>query len=103
MTAASRVIWTLGILLAATCCTAYAQSEEVPGRQLRILEPSDNPAMMGRLGDYEILELIGRGGMGVVLKGYQRDLNRYVAVKVMAPHYASSGAARKRSTGVVSG
>ncbi len=60
------------------------------------LEPSDNPAMIGRLGDYEILELIGRGGMGVVLKGYQRELNRYVAVKVMAPHYASSGAARKR-------
>lgn len=60
------------------------------------LKPSDNPAMIGRLGDYEILELIGRGGMGVVLKGYQRELNRYVAVKVMAPHYASSGAARKR-------
>lgn len=63
---------------------------------LDFLEPSDNPAMIGRLGDYEILELIGRGGMGVVLKGYQRELNRYVAVKVMAPHYASSGAARKR-------
>ena len=52
--------------------------------------------MLGRLGEYEILEVIGRGGMGVVLKGYQRELNRYVAVKVMAPHYASSGAARKR-------
>ena len=52
--------------------------------------------MIGRLGEYEILELIGRGGMGVVLKGYQPELNRYVAVKVMAPHYASSGAARKR-------
>jgi serine/threonine-protein kinase len=63
---------------------------------LDFLEPSDNPAMIGRLGEYEILELIGRGGMGVVLKGYQRELNRYVAVKVMAPHYASSGAARKR-------
>lgn len=63
---------------------------------LDFLEPSDNPAMIGRLSDYEILELIGRGGMGVVLKGYQRELNRYVAVKVMAPHYASSGAARKR-------
>jgi serine/threonine-protein kinase len=63
---------------------------------LDFLESSDNPAMIGRLGEYEILELIGRGGMGVVLKGYQRELNRYVAVKVMAPHYASSGAARKR-------
>ncbi len=34
--------------------------------------------------------------MGVVLKGYQRELNRYVAIKVMAPHYAGSSAARKR-------
>ena len=63
---------------------------------LDFLERSDNPAMIGRLSDYEILALIGRGGMGVVLKGYQPELNRYVAVKVMAPHYACSGSARKR-------
>ena len=60
------------------------------------LEPSDNPAMLGRLGHYEILEIIGQGGMGVVLKGYDRELNRYVAVKVLAPHLAASGAARQR-------
>lgn len=60
------------------------------------LEPSDQPNVLGRLGEYEILEIIGRGGMGVVLKGYQRELARFVAVKVMAPHLASSGAARQR-------
>jgi len=34
--------------------------------------------------------------MGVVLKGFDDELNRYVAVKVLAPYYASSAAARKR-------
>ena len=63
---------------------------------LDFLDPSDNPAMLGRLGEYEVLEIIGRGGMGVVLKGYDHDLNRYVAIKVLAPQWASSGAARRR-------
>ena len=60
------------------------------------LEPSDNPMMLGRLGEYEIVEVIGGGGMGIVLKGFQKELNRYVVVKVLAPHLATSGAARRR-------
>lgn len=60
------------------------------------LEPSDAGGTLGRLGDYEILEVIGSGGMGIVLKGYQRELNRYVSVKVLAPHLATSAAARRR-------
>lgn len=63
---------------------------------LDFLEPSDNPAMLGRLGTYEILAVIGSGGFGIVLKGYDRELNRYVAVKVLAPHLAHNAAARKR-------
>ena len=59
-----------------------------------VLEPSEDSAMLGRLGEYEIVEVIGRGGMGVVLKGFQKELHRYVAVKVLAPHLATSGAAR---------
>src|SRR6185369_7451598 len=60
------------------------------------LEPCDQPSTLGRIDEYEISEVIGRGGMGIVLKGLQRDLGRYVAVKVMAPHLATSGAARQR-------
>ena len=60
------------------------------------LGPSDNPAMLGRLGTYEIVEVIGRGGMGVVLKGFDAELDRYVAIKVLAPQLATSASARQR-------
>ena len=63
---------------------------------LDFLEPSDNPASLGRLGAYEVVEVIGAGGFGIVLKGYERELNRHVAVKVLAPHLANNAAARKR-------
>jgi serine/threonine protein kinase len=60
------------------------------------LEPSPAPEAMGRLAEIDILEVIGRGGMGIVLKGFQPELKRMVAVKVLAPHLAASGAARQR-------
>jgi len=60
------------------------------------LEPSDEPNLLGRLGGYGVLEIIGHGGMSVVLKAHDRELNRYVAVKVLSPHLAQSSLARKR-------
>jgi len=46
----------------------------------------DNNLIGTRLGKYEIQAEIGRGGMGAVYKGYDPMLDRYVAVKVLAPH-----------------
>lgn len=63
---------------------------------VQFLEPTDEKGSIGRLGDIDIREFIGRGAMGVVLKGWQKELNRFVAVKVMSPCLAVSGAARKR-------
>jgi serine/threonine protein kinase/WD40 repeat protein len=63
---------------------------------LDALGPTDDPQMLGRLGGYEVSGIVGAGGMGVVLKAIDKSLDRTVAIKVMAPHLASSGAARKR-------
>lgn len=52
--------------------------------------------MLGRLGRYEIERTIGWGGMGVVFKAFDSELNRPVAIKVLAPHLAGNGAARQR-------
>ncbi|HEV3142460.1 MAG TPA: protein kinase [Gemmataceae bacterium] len=49
-----------------------------------------------RLGHYEIREVIGKGGMGVVLKAYDQKLQRIVAIKIMAPELAANVTARQR-------
>lgn len=64
--------------------------------RLDFLAPPSHPEMLGQLGRYQIESVIGAGGMGIVLKGFDTDLNRPVAIKVLAPHLAHSGAARQR-------
>jgi len=80
--------------------TQLGNDSEAMDLQLRkvqgALAPTDDPTMLGRLGPYEVSGIVGSGAMGVVLKAHDRSLDRVIAIKVMAPHLASSGSARKR-------
>src|SRR5437870_3997539 len=52
--------------------------------------------MLGELGDYELLEEIGRGAQGVVFRARQKSLNRTVALKVISLGQWASKAHLKR-------
>jgi len=49
-----------------------------------------------RLSSYEIVSLLGVGGMGEVYKARDTRLDRVVAVKVLASHLAGNISARER-------
>ncbi|WP_231845921.1 serine/threonine-protein kinase [Rhodopirellula baltica] len=63
---------------------------------IQFLQPSDSPGSIGRFARYEIHQILGRGGMGIVMEATDTSLGRRCAVKVLAPELATSAAARKR-------
>jgi serine/threonine protein kinase len=60
------------------------------------LSPSTDPAYLGRLAHFEVMRVLGRGGMGIVLEAFDSRLQRNVALKVLDPELAHDNTARQR-------
>jgi serine/threonine protein kinase len=48
------------------------------------------------IGNYRLVELIGRGGMGTVYRGQHEELRRFVALKILRPKYSGNEEALQR-------
>jgi serine/threonine protein kinase len=55
-----------------------------------------SPPPLGTLADYDLLAVIGQGGMGTVYRAWDRRLGRDVAVKVLHERYAIDSLAARR-------
>jgi hypothetical protein len=77
---------------------SFGDELEFSAGELRLdfLQPSDDPRKIGRLSSFDVIRVLGRGGMGVVLQAFDASLQREVALKVLDPQLASNDLARQR-------
>ena len=76
--------------------TPHLSKDAIVQSVVDLLDPTDDPHQLGRVGGYEISGVIGVGGMGIVLKAFDHSLDRVVAIKLMAPQFANNKKARQR-------
>ena len=60
------------------------------------MDPSDRKDLLGIIPGYEIKDVLGQGGMGIVFRAEQPKLKRTVAIKMMKREFAAKTATRKR-------
>jgi hypothetical protein len=63
---------------------------------LDFLSPPEEPGTLGKLDHFHVERVIGRGGMGVVLRALDSCLERRVAIKLLDPQLADNETAHRR-------
>lgn len=60
------------------------------------LAPASHPELLGRIDRYEVEQLVGYGGMGLVFRGHDTELHRVVAIKTITSGLIPNGTVKQR-------